>query len=85
MKEVFSMSENMNKTENKSGITSFCFDFVSIITAAIVAVALVFIFLFRTVGVVGSSMYPTLHNADRIILNNRNYVNRIFLSKVKLN
>lgn len=65
MKEVFLMSENTNK---KSGSSSFCFDFVSIITTAIVAVAIVFIFLFRTVGVVGSSMYPTLHNADRIIL-----------------
>ncbi len=61
------MSENTNKTK-KSGLTSTCFDFVSIISTAIVAVAIVFIFFFRTVGVVGNSMYPTLHNTDRIIL-----------------
>ncbi len=62
------MSENISEKKEKSGAVSFCFDFVSIISAAIVAVALVFIFVFRTVGVVGSSMYPTLENSDRIIL-----------------
>ncbi|MBQ7838431.1 MAG: signal peptidase I [Clostridia bacterium] len=44
------------------------FDFVSIIALAIVAVALSFTFIFRTITVVGSSMYPTLRNGDRIIL-----------------
>lgn len=62
------MSENVNEKKGKSGLVSTCFDFVSIISVAIVAVALSFIFFFRTVGVVGDSMYPTLHNTDRIIL-----------------
>ncbi len=44
------------------------FDFVSIIVSATIIVALAFVFLFRTVGVSGSSMYPTLHDGDRIIL-----------------
>ncbi len=62
------MSENISEKKENGGLVSSCFDFVSIISAAIVAVALVFIFVFRTVGVVGSSMYPTLENYDRIIL-----------------
>ncbi len=62
------MSENISEKKEKNGLVSVCFDFVSIISAAIVAVAIVFIFFFRTVGVVGDSMYPTLHNTDRIIL-----------------
>lgn len=62
------MSENMNEKKEKGGLVYTCFDVVSIISTAIVAVALVFIFFFRTVGVVGDSMYPTLHNTNRIIL-----------------
>ena len=52
------------KKEKSNGI----YDFVSIVATSVIAVAVSFIFLFRTVGVVGSSMYPTLHNGDRIIL-----------------
>ncbi len=62
------MSENFSEKKEKGGLVSTCFDFVSIISVAIVAVAVVFIFAFRTVGVVGGSMYPTLSNLDRIIL-----------------
>ena len=62
------MSENVNEKKEKGGLVYSCFDLVSIISVAIVAVALVFIFLFRTVGVVGSSMFPTLADMDRIIL-----------------
>lgn len=56
--------ENKTVKEKSNGI----YDFVSIIATSVIAVAVSFIFLFRTVGVVGSSMYPTLHNGDRIIL-----------------
>ncbi|MBQ8763594.1 MAG: signal peptidase I [Clostridia bacterium] len=62
------MSENINDKKEQGGFVRTCFDVVSIIASAIAAVAIVFIFLFRTVGVVGDSMYPTLHNTDRIIL-----------------
>ena len=54
--------------EEAGGFATTCFDVVSIIAGAVVAVALVFIFLFRTVGVEGSSMYPTLEDKDRIVL-----------------
>lgn len=53
--------------KNKKSMAGI-FDLVSIIALAIIAVALSFTFVFRTITVVGSSMYPTLRNGDRIIL-----------------
>lgn len=44
------------------------YDFVSVFATAIIGVAIAFMFIFRTVGVVGGSMNPTLWNGDRIIL-----------------
>lgn len=61
------MEENNVKKQN-GGIAYTLYDTVSIIAGAVVAVALVFIFMFRTVGVNGTSMVPTLNNADRIVL-----------------
>ena len=57
------MSEN--KQEQKG---SFLYDIVGIAVTAVVIVSLAFSFLFRTVGVSGTSMYPTLDDKDRIIL-----------------
>lgn len=51
-----------------NGFASMVFDAVSVIATAVVAVAVVFLFLFRTVGVVGGSMEPTLNSGDRIVL-----------------
>lgn len=56
-----------NQTKNKDSLSGI-YDIVSIIATAFVAVAFAFIFIFRTVGVVGTSMYPTLDNGERIIL-----------------
>lgn len=55
-------------SEEKNAKGSFWFDLVSIISSAGIIVAIIFVFVFRTVGVSGSSMYPTLHDKDRIIL-----------------
>jgi len=60
------MSEKPAK--EKSGSLEFIFDVVSIMATACVSVALVFMFVFRTVGVIGDSMNPTLNTGDRIIL-----------------
>lgn len=60
------MSENAVKEKN--GSLELIFDVVSIIATACVAVALAFMFAFRTVGVNGGSMNPTLNTNDRIIL-----------------
>lgn len=54
------------KDENEK--SNFAFDLVSVIATAAIIVAIAFIFFFRTVSVSGSSMYPTLHDRDRIIL-----------------
>lgn len=57
-------SEKMQENKFAKNI----FDIVSILATAVVAVAVAFAFVFRTVGVVGNSMYPTLKDTDRIIL-----------------
>ncbi|MCR5149863.1 MAG: signal peptidase I [Clostridiales bacterium] len=49
-------------------VSSFFFDLASILATSVIVVAVSFMLLFRTVGIVGSSMYPTLHDSDRIIL-----------------
>ena len=54
--------------KEKSSIVSTAFDIVSVFATACVAVALAFMFVFRTVGVNGGSMNPTLNTNDRIIL-----------------
>ena len=59
--------ENSTKNKNKKPFTGV-YDVVSIVATAVVAVTIAFVFFFRTVGVSGNSMYPTLHDYDRIIL-----------------
>ena len=61
-----SVAEKKNTPEKKpfSGL----YDLVSVLATAVVAVAIAFVLIFRTVGVSGNSMYPTLENYDRIIL-----------------
>lgn len=61
------MSEEKKEKKEKKPFSGL-YDFVSVMATAIVTVAIAFIFFFRTVGVSGDSMYPTLHNLDRIIL-----------------
>lgn len=48
--------------------TRLIFDIATMILPAVVAVAVVFTFLFRTAGVDGLSMYPTLDDGDRLII-----------------
>lgn len=48
-------------------------DFVQCIVTALLACILIFVFVGRTVGVIGSSMVPTLHEGDRLIVSNLFY------------
>lgn len=48
-------------------------DWTQCIVTALLACILIFIFVGRTVGVVGSSMVPTLHDGDRLIVSNLFY------------
>ncbi|MBR6702780.1 MAG: signal peptidase I [Clostridia bacterium] len=63
-----SVEEKEKEPEKESSLLSPVFDIVSIVCTAAVIVAVAFIFFFRTVGVSGDSMFPTLHDGDRLIL-----------------
>lgn len=49
------------------------YDWVQCIVAAVILAILIFVFVGRVIGVKGDSMYPTLHNQDRIITSNLFY------------
>lgn len=53
------------KTKRREGDL---FDWLQCIVTALVACVLIFVFIGRTIGVVGSSMVPTLEQGDRLII-----------------
>ena len=70
------MSENAQFEDAKKkqpSVKDEIFDWVQNITVILSAVVLIFIFLFRIVGVDGDSMYPTLHDKDWLITSNLFY------------
>lgn len=65
---IKSGEEETPAESQESSPFSVVFDAVSILATATVIVAFAFIFCFRTVGISGSSMFPTLEDGNRIIL-----------------
>jgi signal peptidase I len=61
------MEEKKTKKE-KNPLVNTAFDIISILATAVIAVGICFSFLFRTIQVSGSSMYPTLKDGEQIIL-----------------
>ena len=49
-------------------VASAAIDLIDIVCSAIFLMLVLFMFVFKYVTVVGSSMYPTLHNTDRLII-----------------
>ena len=67
--EIAEKEIEIAETEKEQKIyCSWLFDLVSIVATSLIVVAFSFMLLFRTVGIVGSSMVPTLHDGDRIVL-----------------
>ena len=53
------------------------YDWLQCIVAALLVCVLVFVFIARLIGVVGSSMYPTLKNGDRLIISKLFYTPQV--------
>ncbi|MDD3193430.1 MAG: signal peptidase I [Oscillospiraceae bacterium] len=62
----------MQNSEKRRRVKS-AFEWADAVVSAVVIVVLLFTFLFRTIGVEGSSMVPTLANGDRLIVSHLFY------------
>ena len=77
------VTENMENTENapapepgekeKPKEKMTLYDWVQCIVGALVVGIVVFMFIGRVIGVSGSSMYPTLHDTDKIVISDLFY------------
>lgn len=71
MKKVYygiSGNDMPGAKSNKSGAVNTLYDIASTVFTSVAAVAIVLVFLFRVATVDGSSMVPTLHDRDNIII-----------------
>ena len=67
------MNENVKAEKAPRSVRSDIYDWLQCIVMAIVICVLFFSFIVRLVDVVGSSMYPTLEDGDKIIVSNLFY------------
>ena len=65
--------EIADEAEGKKSRIFSIFEWVESAAFAVVLVVLLFTFIFRIVGIDGSSMVPTLHDKDRVIISNLFY------------
>lgn len=68
IKSVYNHEEVYKNTDR-----FFFYDIVSSVVTAIIAISIIFSFMFRVVSVSGKSMVPTLHDADRLVVSRLNY------------
>ncbi len=61
-------AELQNKPAAGNKRAEDAYDFLESLVTALIACILIFLFLFRVVNVDGSSMLPTLHNADKVVV-----------------
>ena len=66
-----------SESEEKASKTKMeLYDWLQCIVGAIIVGIFIFVFIGRTIGVDGNSMYETLHNNDRVIMSNLFYTPR---------
>ena len=73
--EVFAEREPVGpgRGQDKPGLVREIYDWVDAIVVTLIAVVVLFTFVFRIVGVKGESMLQTLHPDDRVIITNLFY------------
>lgn len=64
IEEYWVVFDSAEPEKAPGGLISACFDAVDSVRNAIIAVFVIFTFVFRAVGVDGGSMVPTLHDGD---------------------
>ncbi len=69
--------EENQTADKKAGFLVGAFDWLDSIVASVIAVVLIFTFLFRVVGIVGDSMNDTLQNNDRVVIYNLFYTPKV--------
>ena len=73
------MDNNINTTDNveltstKTNVLKVVYDWLDSIVISVIAVIILFAFVFRVVSIVGDSMNNTLNNGDRIVIFNLFY------------
>lgn len=65
--------ENIEKTQQRYDLKKDILEWFEAIVVSLTVVILLFTFVFRMVGVDGSSMVPTLHDNDRLVISNLFY------------